>query len=422
MKRKNKIFNYIVSIFLLAHINNVSSSVYVGQVAGANATGLQSDQMLIAAGSAVNNLVSYVVIARYTTSGELDTTYGDSGATVISVPSSTNQYAFDLVMQPDDKVVVVGNCVISGLSQALILRVNTDGTLDSTFGTNGIVTLALSSPTTVQAVTIQSNGQIVATGAFNNAAQEVLLFRLNTDGSLDSTFGTGGVTTTAINYAPSAMAIELQATQNIVVSGVLQGNNFLARYTTAGVLDTTFGSGGIVITNLGGLSIPYAMTVDPSDNLIVGGTLSNLGFLLRYTSAGVVDTTFGNNGLFTFASGLRCNIFNCFGMTNSEILVCGSSGSSALVGKISSTGALDTTFGDDSSGIMRLTEALDDSYSSGVLEDSSGNVLSAGRLCHGFLAYRLTATGALDTTYAAPSGFINEPSGDPCKVLPGMQS
>jgi uncharacterized delta-60 repeat protein len=191
----------------------------------------------------------------------------------------------------------------------------TGGALDPTFGSGGQVINSVSNYYDVaNAVTTQSDGKIVIAGiswaSGSKTGNDFLVARYNVDGSVDTSFGSGGYTVTDFSRArdtPTAVALQPQASgpSKILVAGMTQsvtGNTFndnfgLARYNANGTLDTSFGSKGKVITDLGGsIDWPDGMLVDGSGRILVVGTTSSVAALVRYTANGALDTTFGAGG------------------------------------------------------------------------------------------------------------------------------
>jgi uncharacterized delta-60 repeat protein len=186
------------------------------------------------------------------------------------------------------------------------------GLLDPTFGSGGIVTQAFtSSPDSATAVVVQPDGKIVtADRSAGGSVSTGFLSRYNSDGSLDTTFGSGG--RTVPNFTGtwgSAGAVALQPGTNgkllAAGSGMVKGNKTefaLARYNPDGSLDTTFGSNGRVMTAIGSSAYNYAtgMVVQPDGKIILVGTGGTSGYnsicLVRYTANGALDTTFGKRG------------------------------------------------------------------------------------------------------------------------------
>ena len=152
-----------------------------------------------------------------------------------------NDYAYSIAQQTDGKIVVTGNTGISYSKYGCAtVRYNIDGSLDSTFGSGGIVITSLGLGS---AIALQADSKIVVTGF-------VHIIRYNIDGSLDSTFGSGGIVTSAIGGVSS---VAIQPNGKILAAGsseIHAGDSDFAvvRYNTDGSLDSAFGSGGIATT------------------------------------------------------------------------------------------------------------------------------------------------------------------------------
>ena len=182
--------------------------------------------------------------------GVLDPSFG-TGSGEVTTPIGTSAGADAIVVQPDGKIVAAGGVVQSDSSQDFALaRYEPDGTLDPTFGSAGIV----QSPAgTASAVALQPDGKIVAAGTASN---QIRVARYNPDGSLDQSFGSGGVVTTAAGaFGSDAKALVLQPDGKIVVGGDSSDGSAtqfaLIRYDANGSLDATFGSGGVIATQVG---------------------------------------------------------------------------------------------------------------------------------------------------------------------------
>ncbi|MGA9109772.1 MAG: delta-60 repeat domain-containing protein, partial [Smithella sp.] len=192
--------------------------------------------------------------ASSSVSGSLDTTFGTGG--IVTTPiGSYDAYAYALAIQSDGRIVVSGYSSNGSNYDFALVRYNTDGSLDTTFGTGGIVITPMGSGYDIAyALAIQSDGRILAAGnSYNGSNYNFALVRYNTNGSLDTTFGTGGIVTTSIGTGDSeALALGIQSDGNILAAGKSpdgSNNDFaLVRYNTNGSLDTTFGTGGIVTT------------------------------------------------------------------------------------------------------------------------------------------------------------------------------
>jgi uncharacterized delta-60 repeat protein len=243
-----------------------------------------------------------------------DADYGFSGST--SHLSNINAIA----LQIDGKIVAVGSAYNNGAMRCAIARYKADGTLDTTFGTGGIVSTSIGYSCWAKAVAIQSDGKIVIAGftSDGNTPEHVriALARYNTNGSLDSTgFNSGGVTpgtvittiTTGDGSDDRAHAIAIQSDGKIVLGGYSYDGSVkmlaVVRYKSNGVLDTTgFGSGGMFTWySPSGDAIANAITIQPTDQkIILDGITEPTGMsqatILRLTPGGTLDPAFNTSG------------------------------------------------------------------------------------------------------------------------------
>src|SRR5579862_8648985 len=188
------------------------------------------------------------------------------------------------------------------------------GTLDTTFGTNGIVTTSFAQGVAGVGTFEQSDGDIVAIAQVDFVDQVgtgIGLVRYTPTGQLDTTFGTNGITLTTfagIAFDPSGFAV--QPNGDFLVGGVVTNkaglHGFgLARYTSNGVLDTTFGTKGLVATKVGTRSdAPCALLLQPNGQIVMGGFevaggqgAPGMTSLARFNANGTLDPTFGRGGI-----------------------------------------------------------------------------------------------------------------------------
>ena len=282
----------------------------IGNTALGFATVLQENGKIVVAGSSLMGGFNFAV-ARYNTDGSLDISFNPTGGlpgTRTTNFGGTDQ-GFAVALQKDGKIVVAGISVVEeGVDADFALaRYNTDGSLDDTFGIGGKVTTSFSGDLDgATAVTIQKDGKIVAAGVAN--VNDFAVVRYNTDGSLDASFGIGGKVTTFLTGTDDAIfAIALQKDGKIVATGVADGDFAVARYNTNGSLDATFNPTGslpgTVITDFGG-SMDQANTISiQKDGKIVVAGQSNTGAgsddnfaVARYNTDGSLDTTFNPTG------------------------------------------------------------------------------------------------------------------------------
>ena len=291
--------------------------------ASASALAIQPDGRILAAGTVnLANGENDFLIARYNSDGNLDLSFGVGGVTKTDF-FGINRRSFinSLVLQPDGKIVAGGLAEKTSVPFSFdfaITRYNSDGSLDSAFGTGGKVSVEFVADAMDQceAVVLQSDGKIVAAGQVANESLTVVDFalaRFNSDGSLDSTFGSGGKVTT--DFFPGSFDVGLDAAiqpdGKIVVGGnfnsflMAQAGQGLARYITDGSLDTAFGVGGKATGSFGpGAQDCRAIALQPDGRIVCAGASFGFGFqqidffVARYDGGGseicVQDDSNGN--------------------------------------------------------------------------------------------------------------------------------
>jgi uncharacterized delta-60 repeat protein len=167
------------------------------------------------------------------------------------------------------------------------------------------------------AVAVQRDGKLVVAGYAADASNidtDFALVRYNADGSLDPSFGTGGVVTTDLGTrSDDVRAIVIQPDGRIVVAGTAGEDIAVARYMPDGKLDTGFGTGGLTITDLGSDDVANGVALTSGGEIVIAGyTLGakvNRDFLLaRYRADGSLDTAFGDHGVVKTDLGARCCI------------------------------------------------------------------------------------------------------------------
>lgn len=254
---------------------------------------IQADGKLVAAGYTQSGAeFSSFVVARYDVNGSLDNSFG-GGIIVTDITSNADQ-AYGVAIQPDGKIIAAGfaNDAITYRSDFALARYTSSGSLDSTFGSNGIVVTDLyGGYDQATKVALQSDGKIVAVGLTLRTNEDYAVARYNSDGTLDSLFGTGGKTAIDFGvYSDKGQAVAIQSNGKIVVTGAAAtrfntktASNFYdfrfatARLNSNGTLDTTFGSGGKVITAVGPTGdlykddFAYSATIQADGKIIVGG-------------------------------------------------------------------------------------------------------------------------------------------------------
>ena len=272
---------------------------------------VQPDGKIIAAGNTLNQSnVNVLAFARYNVEGELDPTFGTGGKTTATF-GSQDDAGFAMGLQSDGKVVAGGRTSSGTFG---LTRLNPDGNVDTSFGSDGKVTTQFpDGPSEIRALAIQPDGAIVAVGVTypSRVLSKFALARYRSDGSLDSSFGTDGRVQTAISEnRDAALAVGLQPDGKIVVAGSTENTSRIfavARYNSDGSLDRSFGKKGKITSDiLGRSSEARALAIQPNGKVIVAGyAVNTIPFLhsdfalVRYNNDGSVDSTFGSSGFVT---------------------------------------------------------------------------------------------------------------------------
>jgi uncharacterized delta-60 repeat protein len=208
--------------------------------------------------------------------GTLDTSFGTTGIVTTAI-GTVRDDAFALAIQSDGKLIAAGSSQI-GINYAFTLvRYNPDGSLDTTFNNTGIVTTPIGIYNdAASALSIQSDGKLVAAGASQVGSQYTFaLVRYNMDGSLDTTFNNTGIVTTDIGGSGAeAFALAIQADGKLVAAGTSYGTQAtfaLVRYNPDGSLDTSFNTTGIVTTPIATMDVAYALAIQSDGKLVAAG-------------------------------------------------------------------------------------------------------------------------------------------------------
>ncbi len=311
----------------------------------AYALAIDDNDRIVVAGRAWNGTDYDFALARYNASGSLDTNFGSAGTGKITTPfySGEHDWALALALDADDKIVVAGYADNGTDVDFALARYNSDGTPDTSFNfspscapgaiCNGkLVTDFSGGGDQASALAIDGNGKIVVAGyADNGVSDDFALVRYNADGSLDSSFAGGTVTTDFGSDDDQAYALAIDGNGKIVVAGYDTDSDFaLARYLPDGSLDTSgFGSGtGKVTTDFAGFSDhAYALAIDGNDRIVVAGRAWNgtdYDFAVaRYLPDGSLDTSFAGGKVTTDFAGFPDHAYALAIDDNDRIVVAG---------------------------------------------------------------------------------------------------
>lgn len=260
-------------------------------------------------GKILLGLNNSATVIRLNNNGTFDSTFGSGGFAIIT---STFSSVADIKILPDNSILVAGNIFVNSgtvtSTNFMLAKLNANGTLATTFGTNGITTLtSTANYDQLFLVDAQADGKIVTIGNFSNGTnnRDTVIFKTNANGILDTSFNTTGVFTIGIpNTDDVPVGLQIQNDGKILFAMNYELNNkaYVVRITPAGLVDSSFDSDGIIYLNTSLINSVGALKVLSNQQILVGGTKENTTAdftLLKYNSNGSLNTTFGTNGKVT---------------------------------------------------------------------------------------------------------------------------
>jgi uncharacterized delta-60 repeat protein len=411
-----------------------------GRTFAGNSVALQVDGKSVVGGGALDgNGQTRSAVARYEIDGTLDTSFGTDGIVVTPFRTAPSCYdvANDVVVQADGKIVTVG---LSYCRRALfaVARYTTQGALDPSFGTDGKVLTSFgprdACTSHAEAATIQPDGKVIAAGVARCGAADVRLdfryavARYDLDGNLDPTFGDGGQIQTNFTSGYDRLAdVAMTPGGKIVVVGTsaddaIEGPDppetgfALARYRSDGALDPTFGGDGRVIRYFhsrlcGGSPVAEALAIQPDGRIVAGGMVGcapRIGALpgpyfvvARFRVNGNLDRAFGLGGRVTTVFHVEDTAAMAYDVAiqrNGKIVAAGWAGarlanvriSFALL-RLTTDGLLDRTFGGDGKVATPFGGSHCTASIRAIAIQSDGRILAVGGTCQGSTMARYLA-------------------------------
>ncbi len=307
------------------------------------ASALQSDGKVLVTEETFNTQT----LSRFNANGTVDTSFGAKGIAVL--PAALGQIR-RLVVQPDKKILAYGSDQTTRFKPTVV-RLNSNGTIDASFGSRGVAEVDYGFDVRAEAFDIQADGKIVVGGTVIGSAASSALARFNSNGSLDTSFGKGGklIFDLGSNDFEQVQALIIQADQKIVVAGTIGGSNGIdfavARVNTNGTLDNSFSGDGRFSFDFGQSEEVNAIAQQRDGKLVLAGTTFN-GLtdiaVLRLKSDGSLDNTFNGTGTFRVDLG---------GVETAEAVALAADGKIVVAG---STGHSGLHFGDGDFALVRI--------------------------------------------------------------------
>jgi uncharacterized delta-60 repeat protein len=341
-------------------------------------------------------ILPMLLVVSTAAGGGLDPGFGDGGLVITNLSGS--DFSFAIATQPDGKIVSAGT---SNYGFALV-RYNSDGTLDRTFGVAGTILKYFGPYNLAYGVAIQTDGKIVAAGYQQNAVAAgpgfsvaPVVSRYNADGSPDTGFGVQGIATVGQAPVESAKSLAIQQDGKIVVAGnrlaptgIMRGPSqfALSRLNPDGSLDLSFGASGEVTTSFDQVDFLNSILIQPDGKIVAVGdsgaadagqmdsseTTGRSIAIARYNADGSLDPGFGTAGRVLTRAADGAVAYGSALQPDGKLIVTGSSGSHLMLARYNPDGSPDRAFG--SAGLISSLQG--EGYS--VLVQSDGNILVGG--------------------------------------------
>ena len=409
-------------------------STNVNDVADEEDVVVRADGRVVVVGSVYNRDNEFYVagrfaVAQFTAGGTGDHTFGSGGLVLTEFAGGAEAFAESAALAPGGKLVVGGVAYAGDAQRVALARYNANGSRDATFSGDGMHTLDVGLRPDPADVVVQGDGKILVAGdsIFDgyeySSNREFFAARLTSGGGLDATWdGDGLAVTDFFRDRDEAYAAALDSSGRLLVVGEIRVdqsslvNRGVARYTTAGRLDTTFSGDGRI-----GDDFPQtfrdgaANVVQPDGKVIVAGSWIGAGkpngfkrdfYLTRYNANGSLDSTFGSGGrVWTDFGGRYDGATNLLLLPDGKIVAVGQSVSGSnpgepanvAVARYNPNGSLDTSFDGDGK-LLRDLGGYD--YAADLARDASGDLLvsamSVTSTSRQSVLMRLNPNGSLD--------------------------
>jgi uncharacterized delta-60 repeat protein len=362
------------------------------------------DQKIVAVGTAITPaFAGKLLVLRLLPGGSPDPGFGTNGSLIVT--AFNESYAYDLAFTDDQKIVVVGARADNAFQfSMLVMRLNSDGTLDNGFGAAGFSEPEISTGDDfAYAVAPIAGGQLLLAGQALDSEfrNQPVVVRMNADGTVDGTFGTGGVAALPVTEADNNFwSIGVQSSGRIIAAGHIdQGltgtgqfnqDVLVAAFTPDGQPDAAFGSGGVVVKPVSAEynERAFGMAIAADDAIILAGYTTQPDFsfdaiVLKVDADGADATGFGTNGLVVFDNAVQDVFHGVALQPDGKVLACGTTGGfffdprDQLVVRFTPAGALDDGFSSDGFALDNVAGNFDEANAIALQAD--GRIVTAGK-------------------------------------------
>lgn len=378
---------------------------------------LQTDGKIVFAGSNYKGGLFYasqnydIILSRYNSNGTPDNTFGTNGI-VISDTDGSDDVANSIVLQADNKILIAG-FKYAGNEYNLMMRFNTNGEIDTSFNKTGRITIQKKSEDVANSIILGPDSKIIVAGSSDNTLA-LAQYDLNHYSNLDLLFGRNGIVKTRIVGLTGSI---ISQPENKIL---LMGDSCLSRFNSDGSSDNLFGVMGLITFD--SLSLKQAI-VQPDRKIVVSGftTLPENKFtLLRFTSDGLPDISFGSGGkVITDFSNNGDYAYACVMQQDGKIILAGDTKISDSIEQTMDTdfalaryntdGTPDNLFGIDGKITTTLSNSID--HCSSIALQPDGKILCTGTSDNSFVLIRYNSNGDIDTTFGTNGTIISSDIG-----------
>jgi uncharacterized delta-60 repeat protein len=349
---------------------------------------VQSNGKVVVCGTDETFLNNRMLVARYTTAGALDPTFSGDGMLSVPIGFITDNAGRSVLVQPNNKILVAGTENTFNGKRMTVVRLQSNGALDGSFGSNGRTSIAMAQMTTqAYCMVLLADGSIVLGGSAYDQYSRALMAKVNTNGVEDMDFHQAVNIALDSSHAEIITSIVVLPNGRYLVSGQINSHPIVLRLLADGSLDSTFADGGVASLLIPGSSWTPSMVVRDDGRIVLVGYKIVGSFdqalAVQLDSTGVLDTDFGVNGVVTFATADNDDRFtDAVVLPNNDVIASGYIlESNSIYGFVSlrrldETGTLVTEFGLDGLVSSNLTAERDLANCMALQDD--GKLLVAG--------------------------------------------
>lgn len=362
--------------FTILNLNSISES--------GNKLAFQNEEKIVVSATSYNINNCDFSLTRLLGNGSIDSTFGINGKVITDI-GSNEDYVFGIKIQNDQKIIVCGSTGDMSDRDFVLVRYCENGLLDGTFGNNGIVITNQYFDDMFWSVDLQQDEKIVAGGISDG---KVCLVRYNSDGSVDNTFGSNGIVFSAIGIYCGAYSISIQNDGKILAAGQVMditANGLILRYNSDGTPDLSFGDDGYSIIDFGANEYFTSVISQTDGKIVIGGAIGREGsvptlnfMILRLLANGELDSDFNNLGRAEMVFGGMSICKDIVQDSNKRLVPVGftliSQNRNIAIGRLLENGMPDTTFGTSGKTIVDL--GSDNDAAQGVICNNSNIIVS----------------------------------------------